>query len=260
MARPLAAITGASSGIGAVFAHKLAASYDLLLIARRSDRLEALASELRARHGATVTVLAADLTDESQLATVAERIAVDQTLALLVNNAGFGTRGLFWDTTVEAQDQMHRLNVLAVLRLSHAALRNMVPKKAGAIINVASVAGFVRRAGSVGYGSTKAWVVAFTEALHLELKSIGCPIKVQALCPGFTYSEFHDSMKIDRMRIASRAFWLRADFVVDESLKALAAGSLFVIPGWRYKLIVNLISSLPLPLRLLFEARASRRR
>lgn len=96
MARPLAAITGASSGIGAVFAHRLAASYDLLLIARRSDRLEALASELRARHGATVTVLVADLTDESQLATVAERIAVDQTLALLVNNAGFGTRGLFW--------------------------------------------------------------------------------------------------------------------------------------------------------------------
>lgn len=260
MARQLAAITGASSGIGEIFARKLANSYDLLLIARRIDRLESLAAELRARHGAIVTVLAADLTDESQLATVAEQLAADHTLGLLVNNAGFGTRGLFWETDLEAQQQMHQLNVLAVLRLSHAALRNMVPRKAGAIINVASVAGFVRRAGSVSYGSTKAWVVAFTEALYLEMKRIRSPVKVQALCPGFTYSEFHDSMKIDRMRIASRAFWLRADFVVDESLKALPGGRLFVIPGWRYKMVVNLISSLPLPLRLLFESKASRAR
>lgn len=260
MARQLAAITGASSGIGAAFARKLAASHDLLLIARRIDRLETLAAELRSRHGTNITVLAADLADEQQLRAVAERLSTEQTLALLVNNAGFGTRGLFWETDVEVQDQMHRLNVLAVFRLSHAAMSNMVPRRSGAIINVASVAGFVRRSGSVSYGATKAWVVAFTEALHLEMKRVQSPVKVQALCPGFTYSEFHDAMQVDRTRIASRAFWLGADFVVKKSLGGLASGRLFVIPGWRYKLIVNSIAILPLPLRLLIEARASGRR
>jgi uncharacterized protein len=260
LARPLAAITGASSGIGAAFARQLAASHDLLLIARRIDRLEALAAELGTRHGTNVTVLAADLADEQQLRAVAERLSTEQTLALLVNNAGFGTRGLFWETDVEVQDRMHRLNVLAVFRLSHAAMRNMVPKGSGAIINVASVAGFVRRSGSASYGATKAWVVAFTEALHLEMKRVQSPVKVQALCPGFTYSEFHDAMQVARARIASRAFWLGADFVVKRSLGGLASGRLFVIPGWRYRLIVNSIAILPIPLRLLIEAKVSGRR
>jgi short-subunit dehydrogenase len=260
LTRQLAAITGASSGIGEVFARKLAPSYDLLLVARRIDRLEAMAMELRNKYAAAVHVFAADLSDEQQLAACAERIASEQNLALLVNNAGFGTRGLFWQAAIEREAQMHRLNVLAVLRLSHAALRNMVPRKSGAIINVASVAGFVRRTGTAGYSSTKAWVVAFTEALHLEMQSIRSPVKVQALCPGLTYSEFHDEMKIDRMKLGSPALWLRADFVVDESLRALVSGRLFVIPGWRYKAIVNLISILPLPLRLLLEARLSGKR
>lgn len=260
MTRPLAAITGASSGIGEVFARKLAASHDLLLIARRGDRLQALAAELSATHGTVVAVLVADLTDEHQLATVAQRLSDEPALGLLVNNAGLGSRGLFWDTPLDLQDRMHRLNVLAVLHLSHAALRNMVPRSAGAIINVASVAGFVRRAGSVSYGATKAWVLAFTEALHLELRRIGSPVTVQALCPGFTYSEFHDRMQIDRLKIASKSFWLRAEFVVDASLMALRSGRLFVIPGWRYKMIVHTIAYLPLSLRLLIESRAARRR
>jgi short-subunit dehydrogenase len=257
LARSVAVITGASSGLGVVFARKLAAEHDLLLVARRKERLDSLAAELKAHYGCAADVLAADLTDEKDLAVVAERIAAEENLALLVNNAGFGTRGLFWELDLEVQEQMHRLHVMATVRLSHAALRNMVRKNFGGIINVASVAAFVRRAGSVSYGSTKTWMTAFTEGLYLELKSIRSAVKVQALCPGFTYTEFHDAAKIDRNNTASPWLWLQAEYVVDESLRALHKGKLFVVPAWRYKAIVALFTKLPTPLRLAFETAGS---
>jgi short-subunit dehydrogenase len=167
---------------------------------------------------------------------------------------------LLWESDPQQLEYMHRLNVSAVLRLSHAALSNMIVRRSGVLINVASVAGFVRRARNAGYGATKAWVLAFTESLYLELKSIQSPVRIQALCPGYTFTEFHDNMSVDRMRIASRPMWLRADFVVEESLRALRSGKLFVVPGWRYQWIVNLSSILPIPIRLLLERAASRRR
>ena len=260
MSRPLAAITGASSGIGAVFARRLAPDYDLLLVARRKDRLQALAAELTGASGTRIDIMAADLTDGQQLAEVAQRLVQEPNLELFINNAGFGLRGPFWATSIAEQRRMHELNVMAVLELSHAALGGMVSRRSGAIINVASVAGFVRRAGSVSYGSTKAWVLAFTEALHLDLQRAGSPVQVQALCPGFTYTEFHDVMKEDRSRLASKALWLDARFVVDASLDGLARHRLFVIPGWRYRLVVNLISILPGPVRLGFETLSARKR
>jgi short-subunit dehydrogenase len=243
-----------------VFARRLAAKHDLLLIARRKDRLETLAAELIAQYGGAVSVLAADLTNANDLATVAERIARETNLALLINDAGFGARGLFWKTSLETQEQMHSLHISATLRLCHAALKNMVARDSGAIINVASVAAFVRRTGSVSYGATKCWMATFTEGLYLELKSVRSSVKVQALCPGFTYSEFHDTMKIDRNTLAPPSLWLRAEFVVDESLKALGSGRLFVVPGWRYKALVSLITKLPVALRLAFETAGSKLR
>jgi uncharacterized protein len=260
VSRPVAAITGASSGIGEVFARKLAPTHDLLLIARRRERLETMAAEFATRHGTQVLILAADLTADNDLAAVAERIAAQPNLELLVNNAGSGMRGLLWESDPKLLDNMHRLNVSAVLRLSHAALSNMIPRRSGVLVNVASVAGFVRRARNAGYGATKAGGIAFTESLYLELKSIHSPVRVQALCPGYTFTEFHDQMNIDRMKIASPAMWLRADFVVEESLKALRSRKLFVVPGWRYRWVVNLSSILPIPLRLMLESAASGRR
>ena len=124
--RTVVAITGASSGIGAAFARRLAAEHDLLLIARRKDRLEELAAELSTRYQTRVDTLAADLTVESDLALVAERIRRQKGLALLVNNAGFGTRGRFWEAPLSGQEQMHRLHVMATVKLTHAALRNLV--------------------------------------------------------------------------------------------------------------------------------------
>ena len=219
-----------------------------------------MAVEFAARYGAQVAILEADLTDANDLAMVAGRIAAEPNLELVVNNAGLGMRGLLWESEPVALEYMHRLNVSAVLRLSHAALSNMIVRRSGVLINVASIAGFVRRARNAGYGATKAWVIAFTESLYLELKSVQSPVRVQVLCPGYTFSEFHDRMNIDRMRIAPRPMWLQADFVVDESLRALRSGKLFVVPGWRYQWIVNLSSILPIPLRLLLEKAASRRK
>jgi short-subunit dehydrogenase len=248
--RPLAAITGASSGIGAVFARKLARDHDLLLIARRKDRLEQLAAELAP---ARVDILQADLAIAHDQAAVADRLANDQRLVLLVNNAGFGSKGRFWEATLESQEAMHQVHVMATLRLTHAALGAMVARGRGAIVNVASVAAFVRSPGSASYCATKSWMAVFTEALHLELKSKGSKVTIQALCPGFTYSEFHDAMGVDRNKLASAQFWLPADQVVEASLDGVRRGKLFVIPGWRYRLLTGLISKLPSGMRVALE-------
>jgi short-subunit dehydrogenase len=258
--KPLAVITGASSGIGMVFARKLAPHYDLLLIARRQERLDALASELLAQHGSVVTVLAADLTDETELCVVADRIANESNLALFVNNAGFGFRGAFWEADLRVLEKMHRLHVMATVKLSHAALGVLVAQDRGAVINVASVAAFAQRAGSASYGATKSWLAAFTEGLYLDLKKAKSAVTVQALCPGFTYSGFHDVMGEDRQSVAPPSFWMTAEAVVDDSLSALPNGSLFVVPGWRYKLIIAVLTKLPTWFRLRLEASSGSRK
>jgi short-subunit dehydrogenase len=245
MPRPLALITGASSGIGANFARQLAArGCDLLLVARRKDRLEEQARAIQAAHSVQVEILPADLTVEADLKTVEDRIAAASNLEFLVNNAGFGIAGLFVSVPLEGQDQMHRLHVLAPLRLMHAALQGMVARRSGNIVNVSSVSGFGQNPGSVSYSATKTWMSSFTEGIYMELKSVGSPVRMQALCPGFTYSEFHDTMHFDRKAIPAW-MWMSADEVVGTSLRALDRGQLFVIPGWRYRLLVFLMSAFP---------------
>lgn len=243
--RKLAVITGASSGIGAMFARKLAArGYDLLLVARREDRLRSLATELSETYHVSGDVLAADLAADDDRVKVAERIRTAPNLGLLVNNAGFGTLGFFADNDVESQLQMHRLHVLAAMHLTHAALENLVPRGEGGVINVSSVAAFSQTAGSVSYCATKGWMNAFTSGLYAELQVQKSPVKVQTLCPGFTLSEFHDTLGMDRSPIP-KSLWMTADFVVGESLRGFDEGKLFVIPGWRYKLIVMAMKTLP---------------
>jgi len=231
--KPLALVTGASAGIGATFARRLARDgYGLVLVARRQDRLDALAREL----GGAET-LAADLAEEADLRRVEARIAAAANLELLVNNAGFGTVGRFFEVPVDAQDRMHRLHVLATLRLTHAALAGMVARGKGGVINVSSVAGFGQTPGNTSYCATKAWMNSFTEGLDLELKSAGSAVRVQALCPGFTLSEFHDVLGMDRKRVPAW-LWMKAEDVVDASLAGLARGQLFVVPGGIYKTLV----------------------
>jgi uncharacterized protein len=260
MARSVVAITGASSGIGEVFARKLAPEHDLILIARRRDRMEALAAELATSFGCRSQVVEADLASDEGLEIAAKAITGEPDLVLLINNAGFGSKGRFWEKAYHAEETMYRVHVMATLRLTHAALQEMVRKDRGAIINVASVAAFIRNAGSVSYGATKTWMTVFTEGLYLELKSIGSKVVVQALCPGFTYSQFHDVMGVDRLRMAPRSFWMSAEDVVDASLAGLARRRLIVVPGWRYRLLTGLVSALPTSLRIRVESLSGRAR
>jgi uncharacterized protein len=258
--RSLVAITGASSGIGEAFARKLAPGHNLLLIARRRDRLESLADEFSNKFGTRSEVLAADLSQEKDLNTVADRLSSADNLALLINNAGFGTRGRFWETDLADADRMHKLHVMATMRLTHAALKTMVAADFGGIINVASVLSFLRTPGSTSYCATKAWMTAFTESLYVELKSIHSGVVVQALCPGLTHSGFHEAMGSETGGPAAPpGWWMMAEDVVDASIDGLRRGKLFVVPGWRYKLITALVPRLPTPIRTTFEAAARAR-
>jgi uncharacterized protein len=244
-AKPLAVVTGASSGIGAAFARALAArGYDLALVARREDRLRRMADELGNHFKSTCVVLRADLTKELDLRSVEEFLAGSSHLELLVNNAGFGVVGRFFAVPVDGQDTMHRLHVVAAMRLMHAALANLTARNTGAIINVSSVAAFVPRPGGTSYYATKAWTNCFTECVHLELKSAGLKVQMQALCPGFTYTELHDVLGVDRGFIGSK-WWMPAEQVVQASLRGLEKRQLFVVPGWRYKLLVHVLRMMP---------------
>jgi short-subunit dehydrogenase len=238
--RPLALVTGASSGIGRVFAERLAQrGHDLLLVARDAARLEALAGELAGAHGIACEVFPADLSETGDIARVAARIAGESRLAVLVNNAGFGTRGVIGKADPEGQRRMLTLHVQAVHELTQAAIPGMRERRAGHIIVVASVASWVAAPGNVNYNATKAYQRMYCEALASELAGSG--VHVQALCPGFTYSEFHDRLGTGRRGLPGWSF-LSAERVVGESLaQAFAGGRVVCVPGKRWKAIVFML-------------------
>jgi short-subunit dehydrogenase len=250
-----ALVTGASSGIGEVFARRLAArGYSVVLVARRRARLENIAAQL----GGGARILTADLTVDDDLARVESFIASEPRFTLLVNNAGFGVVGRFHQASLDDLVRMHKLHVIAILRLTHAAIRRMIPANEGAVINVSSVAGFTASPGGVGYSATKHWINTFSEGLYMDLKTRRSAVRVQALCPGFTLSEFHDVMPMDRSRIP-KTWWTTADEVVDASLEGLERAKLFVVPGWRYRLLVAGLGLLPRSLVRYGATRLARR-
>ncbi len=209
--------------------------------------MEALIRELKGSHRS----FAADLSVPEGIDAAASELA-SETPDLLINNAGFGTKGLFWEAPFDEQVRMHRVHIDATLALTRAVLPGMVARDSGAVINVASVAGFLRSPGSVSYCATKAWINAFSEGVYLDLKKKGSRVAIQSLCPGFTYSEFYDTMGVGRGTVP-KWLWMSANDVVDDSLAALEKLKLFVVPGWPYKLIVGLIPKLPVGMRLRIE-------
>ncbi len=241
-----ALVTGASSGIGEAYARRLAREgYDLILLARREERLRALADELHAQHGVSADVLPADLADPDAVARVAERIAATPTLTLLVNNAGFGIQGTFVTADEEEQLQMIRVNTVAPVRLTRAAAPGMVERQRGAIVNVSSMMAFFPLGRGTTYAATKAYLNAFTEALHQELAGAG--VRVQALCPGFTRTEFHDAAGYesrDSMGLPDFV-WMSPEAVVDQSLRDLRRGRVISIPGPVNRLVVALRRFVP---------------
>ena len=243
-ARPLAVVTGASAGIGRVFCERLAArGHDLVVVARDGNRLEALRRELEARYGIAVEVFPANLSIDTDVSLLAARVNQSPRLALLVNNAGFGTRGSLVDASPARQEAMLQLHTMAPMRLTQAALPVLLSNRRGGIVNVSSVASFLFSAFNVNYCATKAFLTTFSEGLAAELAGTG--VRVQALCPGFTRSEFHQRMQADTGNIPSW-MWMSADKVVDASLNALERGwPVVCVPGLRYKLLVMALRVTP---------------
>ncbi len=243
--RPLAVVTGASAGLGKVFARQLAErGFDLLLVARDKDRLLALGDELSLQYAISAEAWPADLSRDEGMRTLAEKLAKDPRVMVLVNNAGFGTKGKLATRPVSEQATMLELHVMAPFLLTRAVLPGMIERREGRIITVSSVASFTASAGGVNYCATKAYQRVMMESLALELAGTG--VKVQALCPGFTHTEFHERMQIDKTKGIPSWAWLEAERVVRDSLDAaFGDGPVVVIPGKRYKLMVAVLKHLP---------------
>ncbi|MBP0448200.1 SDR family oxidoreductase [Kitasatospora sp. RG8] len=236
-----ALITGATAGIGAAFARRLARSgYQLVLVARDTERLERSAADLQAKYGVDAEVLTADLATEDGIAAVEARLADGaRPVDLLVNNAGFGNKGAFLTVPLQDELDMLKVHVEAILRLTTAALPGMRERHRGAIVNVASVAAFLPRG---TYGASKAWVVSFTQGVQRDLGGAG--VRLMALCPGFTRTEFHQRAGMGTGNIPSWG-WLSAERVVDEAMRDLARGRSLSVPGKRYKIAVAIARLLP---------------
>lgn len=239
----LALITGASAGIGAAFATELArGGYDLIVVARGKERLTARARELHREHRVQVEAHPADLSDPSGVRAVEALIGRHRDLDLLVNNAGFGTFGQFAALDADTEEEEIRLNVVALVRLTRAALPAMAKRKRGAIINVSSLAAFQPLPFNATYAATKAYVNSFTEALHEELRGTG--VYVQALCPGLTRTEFQDRARID-VSAMPEALWMSAEDVVAASLAAMRKRELICVPGMGNRILSAVNSTLP---------------
>jgi len=229
-----ALVTGASAGIGEAMAHLLGrAGIPTVLVARRDDRLREIAAQYDG-----FEVLAADLTTPEGVAAVQGRLRdANRPIDLLVNNAGFGTSGHFRDLDPERLDSEISLNVRALVRLSHAAMKAMGERRRGWIMNVSSVASFQAGPSLAVYAATKAFVTNFSESLHEEGKAVG--VKVTALCPGLTRTEFQSVSNTEGLQRGFPVFaWLTAEKVAADGLADCAKGRAIIVPGALYKGLV----------------------
>jgi short-subunit dehydrogenase len=248
MTRRLALVTGASAGIGAAFARTLAArGYDLALSARRVERLEALAAELRAGHGVEVLVAPADLADPAGVRRILDAVAAHgRPVDVLINNAGYGLPGAFAETRWVEQQAFLQVMVAAPCELAHKLVAPMVERRFGRIVNVASVAGLLPgAAGHTLYAGAKSLMIKTSQSLHLEAAAHG--VHVTALCPGFTYTEFHD-VNGTRARVSAATpkwAWLQADKVARAGWRAVEANRAVCTPGLAYKLICGAAKLVP---------------
>jgi short-subunit dehydrogenase len=229
-----ALITGASSGLGRTFAYQLASQgCELCLVARRKDELESVAAELRNQFAVKVSVLPADLTVPEQLRRVERQLSdPGRPVELLVNSAGFfgGTTGPLALLDADDEERKVALNVVALMRLTRAAVPGMVARGHGGVLNVSSVAGYLPAPGAVTYAASKAFITSLSESLHGEVSPHG--VHVTALCPGATRTELHESAGRHGGRLGSL---LEPDLVVREGLAAVAAGRPVCVPGLGYK-------------------------
>lgn len=247
-----ALVTGASAGLGAEFARQLAESgLDLVLVARDRGRLDSVARRLERDYGTTAEVLPADLTDDAGLAAVVERLTDPaRPVEILVNNAGIGLLDDFDEHPVDDERNLLKLHCEAALTLTHSALQGMLARGSGRIINVSSVAAFTPGG---TYSAAKAWLLSFSRSANVAYRRRG--VKVTAVCPGLTHTEFHQRMGMDKS-VAPGWMWLDARRVVCEGLADNNRGKAVSIPSRRYKVLVA--GARLLPDVLVARARARR--
>lgn len=232
-----ALITGGNTGLGAAFARRLAANgHDLVLVARDKDRLEETAAQLRAAHGVRVEIVAADLSVSAERAHVEQRLAdASAPVDMLINNAGTIVRDLFDEASMDALQEEHDVNVTSVLRLTRAALPGMIARGNGAVINVASFAGYLSPAGWA-YAAGKAWVLSFTDTVAASLEGTG--VRALALAVGSVRTGYHER---NGLPTGKSALWLEPDAVVDRCLADLARGRQVSVPGLVYRTVVDVL-------------------
>ena len=239
-----ALVTGATAGIGASYANLLAKEgFDLILVARDLPRLNQVAKELTKRFGVKTQCIKADLTKPSQLAKVEKRVADSKKpIDILVNNAGFGIKDSFTVSNLDKEQELLDVLVTAPMRLTHAVLPVMIKRNTGIIVNVSSVASFI--AGGT-YSAAKSYLTVFSESLHTELR--GTNVKISALCPGFTRTEFHSRGRM-KMTALPKFMWLDSDKLVSKSWKHANANRAISIPGWQYKILSAIARNAPRPI------------
>jgi short-subunit dehydrogenase len=254
---PTALVTGATAGIGESFTRLLAEKgYDLVLVARDKKRLQERAKSLESKFKVKVEVLQADLSVALQLAKVEKRLANPKfPIEVLINNAGFGIKDSFLKSDIADEILLFEVLAKAPMQLAHAVLPQMLSRNSGTIINVSSIASFI--AGGT-YSAAKAYLTVHTESLHTELSKTD--IKISALCPGFTHTEFHQRGKM-KMSGLPNFMWLESDRVVADSWRAAMAGKAICIPGWQYKTLGTIARFGPRPLvrKLGIKVRARQR-
>ena len=239
-----ALVTGATAGIGFSYAQLLAnEGFDLVLVARDLPRLNKVAKELAKAYGIKAETLKADLTKPSQLAKVERRLASNsKPIEVLINNAGFGIKDSFVDSALVKEQELLDVLVTAPMRLTHSVLPQMLKRDSGVIVNVSSVASFI--AGGT-YSAAKSYLTVFSEYLHTELRDTN--IKVSALCPGFTRTEFHARGKM-KMTGLPNYMWLTTDQVVRKSWRDVKAGKVICIPGLQYLILCTIARIAPRPI------------
>ncbi len=246
--RPVALITGGSTGIGAEFARQLAArGHDLVLAARDEARMRALAHDLATAHGISVEVVRADLTTDDGVSSLVARLGDrTQPVDLLINNAGVGIGGDFVTLDIDEVARQVRLNVLTAVQLTHAALGPMLERGSGAIVNVSSMAGYQPLPRHATYGASKAYLTSFSEAVREELRGTG--VHVMAMCPSFTHTEFHDRAGIGDASAIPEFLWQSAEHVVRVALRDLDRRRTTSIPGLHNRAIAMAGHASPGPL------------
>lgn len=245
--RKTACITGATSGIGAAFAERFAKQgYDLVITGRRKEQIESFSNRLSTENNINVEVIILELSDDKEIALFAKKIQKIQNLEILINNAGFAKENIFYEEDFSTYEVMLKVHNLAIMKLCHTVLPNMVSNKKGIIINVASLGAFLPLPMNAVYAASKSFIKIFTESIHLELRGTG--VKVQALCPGMTRTDFHEKMGFKKNTYYKEKGLMKAmtpEEVVEVSLQHLKKDKVVCIPGRQRRLLSHMLRFLP---------------